>query len=105
MKCLVFYNPSELFGFAHNISLIKVSIYLYYYSSITTHVAVYRKEEGLIKFQARYFILVKSRQFSLYKYYFDWYPLKAVDTFGKLLKIIISIKPYLLTSNGELFVV
>ena len=30
--------------------------------------------------------------------------LKAVDTIG-LLKIIISIKPYLVTSNGELLIV
>ena len=31
--------------------------------------------------------------------------LKAVDSIGKYSKIIISIKPYLVTSNGELLIV
>ena len=31
--------------------------------------------------------------------------LKAVDTIGKLLKIITSIKTYCVTSNGEMFIV
>ena len=38
----------------------------------------------------------------LYVLNVSWMQLKAVDTIGKLLKIIISIKPYLVTSNGGL---